>query len=345
MTAQRSMKAVVHDRYGSPDEVLQVREIAIPAVGDDHVLVRVRAASAHVDVWHVVTGIPYVVRVMGNGVRRPKFQVPGTDLAGVVEAVGRNVTRFTPGDEVFGESVSFGWKNGGTFAEYAAVPQELLALKPSNVTFEQAAAVPTSGYIALINVRGSGPLAGRRVLINGAGGSVGTLATQIAKADGAHVTAIDRAEKLPMLRSLGADRVVDYEKEDVLRSGERYDFILDVASTWWFDVCAHLLTPTGTYMPIGHGHFGRATGRMGGRIVGGMPAFVGLLVRALADPEKRRNFKTMPSKGDAIAIFTALLASGQVTPIVARTFPLGDVRTAMRCIEDTRIPGRIILTP
>src|SRR5687768_16978207 len=166
MTAPRTMKAVVQDRYGSPGDVLQVREIVVPTAGDDDVLVRVRAASAHADVWHVVTGIPYVLRLMGNGVRRPKVQVPGSDLAGVVEAVGRNVTRFKPGDEVFGESVNFGWKNGGSFAEFASVPQDFLARKPGNVTFEQAAAVPTSGYIALSNVRGSGPLVGKRVLIN-----------------------------------------------------------------------------------------------------------------------------------------------------------------------------------
>lgn len=344
MTARGSMNAVVHDRYGAPDEVLQVRQIAMPAVGDDQVLVRVRAASAHADVWHVVTGIPYVLRVMGNGVRRPKLQVPGTDLAGVVESVGRNVTRFKPGDDVFGESVSFGWKNGGAFAEYASVPQDFLALKPGNVTFEQAAVVPTSGYIALTNVRGGGALAGKRVLINGAGGCVGTLATQIAKADGAHVTAIDHAGKLPMMLSLGADRVIDYEKEDVLRSGERYDLILDVASTWWDDVCGHLLTPGGTYMPIGHAHFGKATGRMGGRVMGSLPVFVFRLMKALANSEKRKNFK-MLSKPEAMATFTALLASGQLTPIVARTFPLAEVRTAMRCIEDTRILGRIVITP
>jgi len=344
MTATRTMKAVVQDRYGSPGDVLQVREIAVPTAGDDDVLVRVRAASAHADVWHVVTGTPYVLRLMGNGVRRPKFQVPGSDLAGVVEAVGRNVTRFKPGDEVFGESVSFGWKNGGAFAQFAAVPQDFLALKPSNVTFEQAAAVPTSGYIALSNVRSGGPLAGKRVLINGAGGAMGPLALQIAKADGAHVTAIDRAEKLAMMRSLGADRVIDYEKEDVLRSGERFDFILDVASTWWFDVCARALTPGGTYMPIGHAHFGRATGRMGGRIVGSLPSFIWLMMKTMANAEKRRNFK-MLSKAEAVATFAALLASGQLTPVIARTFPLEEVRTAMRCIEDTRILGRIILTP
>jgi len=338
------MKAVVHDTYGEPGQVLEVRDLAMPAVADNDVLVRVRVASVHPDVWHVVTGIPYILRLMGNGVRRPKFRVPGTDLAGVVESVGRNVTRFKPGDAVFGESTTFGWKNGGAFAEYASVPQELLALKPSNVTFEQAAAVPTSGYIALTNVRGAGALAGRNVLINGAGGCVGTLAIQIAKAEGARVTVTDRAEKLEMMRSLGADRVIDYEKEDVLRGGERYDFILDVASTWWSDVCGHALTPTGTYLPIGHAHFGRATGRMGGRIVGSLPAFVGLMLRAMADPEKRKNFK-MLSKAEAMVTFSALLESGQLTPIVARTFPLGEVRAAMTCIEDTRIAGRIVITP
>jgi NADPH:quinone reductase-like Zn-dependent oxidoreductase len=338
------MKAVVQDRYGSPDQVLQVRDIAMPAVADNEVLVRVRAASVHPDVWHVVTGIPYILRVMGNGVRRPKFRVPGTDLAGVVESVGKVVTKFKAGDAVFGESTTFAWKNGGAYAEYASVPQDFLSLKPANVTFEQAASVPTSGYIGLTNLRASGSLAGRNVLINGAGGCLGSLAIQIAKADGARVTAVDCAEKLAMMRSLGADRVIDYAQEDILRSGERYDFILDVASNWWFDVCAPILTPTGTYQPIGHAHFGKAKGRMGGRIVGSMPVFVGLLLRALADPKKRKNFK-MLSKAEAMATFSTLIESGQLAPIVGRTFPLSEVPFAMKCLEDARLPGRILITP
>ena len=338
------MKAVVQDVYGSPDQVLAVREIPMPAVGDTDVLLRVRAASVHPDVWHVVTGEPYVLRLMGNGVRRPKFKVPGSDLAGVVESVGRSVTGFKAGDEVFGESTAFGWKNGGAFAEYASVPQGLLSLKPANVTFEQAAAVPTSGYIGLNNLRGAGALAGKNMLINGAGGCVGTLVIQIAKAEGARVTAVDCAEKLPMMRSLGADRVIDYEKIDFLHEGERYDLILDVASTLWFDVCAPALTPTGKYIPIGHAHFGKATGRMGGRILGSLPMFVGLLLRALANPEQRRNFKLL-SKPEAMATFRALLESGQLAPIVARTFPLGEVRAAMKSIEETRVAGRTIITP
>lgn len=338
------MKAVVHETYGLPGQVLKVRDIAIPTVAPGDVLVRVHAASVHPDVWHVVTGLPYVLRLMGNGVRRPKFRVPGTDLAGVVESVGRSVTRFKAGDEVYGESTKFGWKNGGAFAEYASVREELLSLKPANVTFEQAAAVPTSGYIALSNLRGVGALAGRKVLINGAGGCVGSLAIQIARADGARVTAVDCAEKLPMMRSLGADQVIDYQKDDVLHSSERYDLILDVASNLWFDVCAPSLTPTGTYLPIGHAHFGKATGRTGGRFLGSLPVFVGLTLRALANPEKRKNFRIL-GKSEAMATFSALLESGQLTPIVGQTFPLSEVAAAMRGLEETRVAGRIVITP
>lgn len=339
------MKAIVQHAYGSPDRVLELREIDKPAVKDDDVLVRVRAASMHPDVWHVVEGLPYVLRLMGNGVAKPKRIVPGTDLAGVVESIGKHVTRFKIGDEVFGESTTFGWRNGGAFAEYAAVPEKLLALKPGNITFEQAAVVPTSGYIALSNLGGMRRLdTGRNVLINGAGGCVGTLAIQIAKSDGARVTAVDGAEKLPMMRSLGADRVIDYAKEDVLQSGELYDLILDVASNLSLDVCKDRLTPTGAYVPIGHAHYGRASGRMGGRIVGSLPYFVGLLLRALLDPDKRKNLKPL-SKQDATATFRALLESGKLTPMIGKTFPLGEVPAAMRCMQEGRVVGRIVITP
>ena len=171
------MKANVQDRYGSPDEVLQLKEIDKPVVGDDDVVVRVRAASVHPDVWHVVTGRPWVLRLMGAGLHRPKNPVPGTDVAGGVESVGKNVTRFRPGDEVFGEThIENQWWNGGAFAEYASVPQDVLAHKPNNVTFEQAAAVPTSGFIALHNLQSAGSMRpGQNVLINGAGGGVGAI--------------------------------------------------------------------------------------------------------------------------------------------------------------------------
>ncbi len=248
------MKAIVQERYGSPD-VLELREIELPTLGDDEVLVRVRATSVHPDVWHALRGIPYVLRVMGSGSRRPKNPVPGTDLAGFVESVGRDVTRFQPGDEVFGQSVGANlWGNGGTFAEYAAVPATKLEPKPADLTFEQAAAVLTSGQIAVQGIRDEGWVQpGQKVLINGAGGGVGTTAVQLAKACGADVTAVDSLTKLDMLRSIGADRVIDYTQEDFTRSGERYDLVLDIAGNHPWSDLKRSLTPEGTYVLIGHG--------------------------------------------------------------------------------------------
>ena len=232
------MKAIVQDRYGSPD-VLELREIDRPTVKDDEVLVRVQATSVHPDVWHALRGIPYVLRIMGSGLRKPKNQVPGTDLAGIVESVGGNVTRFHPGDEVFGQSVGANlWGNGGTYAEYAAVQESRLQPKPANLTFEQAAAVLTSGPIAVQGIRDEGRVQpGQKVVINGAGGGVGTTAVQLAKAYGANVTAVDSTAKLEMLRSIGADQVLDYTQEDFTRSGERYDLILDIAGNHSWSDC------------------------------------------------------------------------------------------------------------
>ncbi len=334
------MRAVIHHAYGAPEAVLSVQTVNKPMPKDDEVLVRVRAASMHPDVWHVIVGYPLILRLMGNGVSKPARRIPGTDLSGVVESVGRNVTRFKAGDEVFGESAKFGWLNGGAYAEFAAVSQDSLALKPTNVTFEQAAAVPTAGTIALANLGGVNRPARRNVLINGAGGCMGPIAVQIAKADGAHVTAVDCAEKLPMLRSLGADHVIDYRKEDYLRNGERYDFIMDVVSVRAPREYRHALSTTGTYTPIGHAHYDNSRRR----VLGDMPYFVGLLLRMLLDPQKRKNFK-MLKKPEAMAIFRELLESGKLTPIVARTFSLGEVPAAMRWMQESNSPGRAIITP
>ena len=207
------MKAIVQDKYGSPGDVLTLREIDKPVAGDDEVVVRVRATAVHADLWHSVTGRPYSWRLM-TGWCAPKRPVPGTDVAGVVESVGARVTRFKPGDEVFGLTVrGFAIGNGGAFAEYAAAPEQSLALKPQNVTFEQAASVPASGYIAFANLIPAGTsMEGQRVLVNGAGGGVGTIALQMLKARGAHVTAVDAGPKLAMLRSLGADETIDYTR-------------------------------------------------------------------------------------------------------------------------------------
>jgi len=206
--------------------------------------------SLHADVWHAMRGVPYVLRIMGSGLRKPKHLVPGTDLAGNVESVGRNVTRFQAGDEVFGPTLSANlWRNGSAYAEYAAVQEDRLERKPANLTFDQAAAVLTSGPIAVQGIRDEGRVQpGQRVLINGAGGGVGTVAVQLAKAYGADVTAVDSTEKLDMLRSIGADRVADYTQEDFTRTGECYDLILDIAGTKsWSDV-RRALTPEGTYV-------------------------------------------------------------------------------------------------
>jgi NADPH:quinone reductase-like Zn-dependent oxidoreductase len=339
------MKAIVHCAYGPAEKVLELREIDVPTPRSDEVLVRVRAASVHPDVWHVIEGLPYVVRLFGNGVTKPKKLVPGTDLAGVVEAIGDKVTHFKVGDEVFGESTPMAWSNGGAYAEYAAVPEKFLVHKPANISFEEAAAVPTSGYIALNNVQRlelHGP--GQNVLINGAGGCVGTLAIQIAKAKGARVTAVDRTDKLEMMRALGADRVIDYTKEDVLRGGERYDLILDVASNLSPDTCKPALAERGDYIPIGHAHFGRAPGRNGGRIVGSLPYFVWLLFRALLNPEKRKNFR-IPDRREVMLQFKALIESGQLKPLIGGTFTLAEVPEAIRGMQEERVIGRIIVTP
>jgi NADPH:quinone reductase-like Zn-dependent oxidoreductase len=337
------VRAVIHRAYGPADEVLSVQEIATPVPTPDEVLVRVRAASMHADVWHTIEGVPYALRLMGNGVRRPRLRVPGTDLSGIVEAVGSGVTRFKAGDEVFGESAKFGWMNGGAYAEYAAVREGYLAHKPSRLTFEQAAALPTAGFIALNNVA-STDKTGQRVLINGAGGAMGTLAIQIAKAQGAYVTAVDSAEKLAMMQSLGADRVIDHTTHDYLDEGERYDRIIDVVAIREPEEYRHALTPTGAYLPIGHAHYGKATGRMSGRIVGGLPYFIGLLVRTLLDPQRRREMK-MRSKQELTAELQTLAEQGKLTPVIGRTFPLTEVQAAVRCMIEGRALGRIIITP
>ncbi len=337
------MKAIIQDRYGPAEEVLRLQDVDMPRVESDEVLVRVRATSVHPDVWHVVTGRPYVLRLMGPGLRKPANRIPGTDLAGRVEEVGKDVTRFQPGDEVFGEShMGLQWRNGGTYAEYVSVPEDVLALKPPNVTFEEAAAVPTSGIIALHNLQNGRRLhAGRRVLINGAGGGVGSIAVQLARAWGARVTGVEHTEKLDLVRSLGADHVIDYTREDFTRSGERYDLIFDVASTLSLSQCKRALTPDGIYILIGHDHFGKGRGR----VLGSLPQALGLMalspfVSYLPSPEF-----TMPNKNESMAILKDLLEKGKLTPVVDSTYPLHEASRAVRYMESGKARGRIVITP
>jgi len=333
------MKAVIQSSYGPAEKVLSVQDVAKPVPSDDEVLVRVRAASMHPDVWHVLVGFPFVLRFMGNGVFTPKA-IPGTDIAGVVESVGNNVTRLKAGDEVFGECAKHGWMNGGAYAEYVAVPQDYLALKPNNVSFEQAAAVPTAGTIALNNLGGAARPKRQTVLVNGAGGCMGPIAVQIAKADGARVTAVDCAEKLPMLRALGADHVIDYRQEDYLRTGERYDLIVDVVGFRDADEYRQALTASGDYVPIGHAHYDQTSRPL----MGDIPRFAGLMMKAMRDPEKRKSFKFL-KKPEAMEIFRGLLEAGKLTPVIGKTFALHEVAAAVKCMQGGNVVGRAIITP
>jgi NADPH:quinone reductase-like Zn-dependent oxidoreductase len=337
------MKAIIQQKYGSPDD-LEFREVDKPAVGDDEVLVRVRAASIHPDVWHVVSGQPYVLRLLGAGFAKPKNPIPGTDVAGIVESVGKNVTQFRPGNPVFGKTIrTHEWTHGGAFAEYVSVHQDLLARKPDNVTFEQAASVPTSGFIALQNLRGvSQWRPGQKVLINGGGGGVGALALQITKAYGAHVTAVDSTRKLDMLRSLGADEVVDYTRDDFTRRGVRYDLIFDVPGNYPFSACRRALKPDGRYVLIGHSRFGAS----GKRVFGLMPHFLKLMVfLALFVKQLRGPDLPMPTKKEAMAVLMELLETGNITPIIDSTYPLSEVREALRHMIEDEIQGKVIITP
>ena len=335
------MKAIVQDKYGSLD-VLELREVDQPVVEDDEVLVRVRAASVHPDVWHVVRGLPYILRLMGAGLLKPKNSVPGTDMAGHIEAVGQNVTQFQPGDEVFGESVRGNqWRNGGAYAEYASVPEDALALKPDNITFEQAAAVPTSGLIALHNLQnGKRVQPGQEVLVNGAGGGVGAFAVQLAKSYGAHVTGVDSARKLDMVRALGADRVIDYNQEDFTRSDERYDLIIDIPGNYPFSDCRRALTPEGTYVLIGHDRFGDA----GGRWLGSLPHFFKLVVLSPFVSQLPDLSFSMPDKKDSMAVLKEFLEAGKLTPVIDRTYPLSEVPEAIRYLEEGHARGKVVIT-
>ena len=333
------MKAIVQHKYGSPDDVLAFTDIDRPVVNDDEVLVRVHAASVHPDIWHVVTGRPYVLRILGSGFVRPKTRIPGTDVAGHVEAVGTDVQQFQPGDEVFGEIVKgHQWKNGGAYAEYVSAPEDALTLKPANLTFEQAAAVPTSGFIALDNL-GDRVQPGQKVLINGAGGGVGTFAVQIAKAYGADVTAVDSASKQDMLRSIGADRVIDYTQEDFTQSGERYDLIVDIPGNHSLSDLRRALTRDGTYVIIGH-----EIGGSGGRWIGDtLGRFLKLLMLS-PFVSQRMSPRFSTARQDPLVVLKELLEAGKLTPVIDRTFPLSEVSEAIRYLEEGHARGKVVIT-
>jgi NADPH:quinone reductase-like Zn-dependent oxidoreductase len=323
-----TMKAFVQEAYGSPD-VLVLRDVEKPTPDDDQVLVRVRAASVNPADWHHVTGTPYLVR-LSDGLRRPKQAQPGTDMAGEVEAVGRNVTRFRPGDEVFG-------MRSGAFAEYVAVRADRIVRKPANVTFEEAGSVPVAALTALQGLRDKGGLQpGHQVLIIGASGGVGTFAVQIAKALGAEVTAVCSTRNVDMVAALGADQVVDYTREDFVHSGRKYDVVLDGAGNRSIADRRRVLKPTGTLVIVGGPKTNRWTGPVGPLVAAivrsrfGGPRATGMLAKNnVADLETLRD----------------LLESKQVTPVVERTYPLEDLPEAMAYLGQGHARGKIVIVP
>jgi len=321
------MKAIVQDSYGAA-EVLELRDIDKPEIGDQDVLVRVRAAGVNPADWAVMSGLPYVARP-AYGLRTPKNSVRGTDVAGQVEAVGSAVTRFQPGDEVFGWCI-------GSFADYAAVSQDALALKPANVTFEQAAAVPMAGMVALQALRDHGGVqAGQKVLINGASGGIGTFAVQIAKSMGADVTGVCSTGNAEMVRSIGADQVVDYTHEDFSRSGQRYDFILDNVANHSLSDLRGALTPTGTLVPNG-GAFDNHWFAGGGRVISALVVsrFVG---------QHLRPFLLSPKVED-LDVLKDLIEAGKLTPVIDRTYPLSETSQAIDHVGKGHARGKVAIT-
>jgi NADPH:quinone reductase-like Zn-dependent oxidoreductase len=339
---EHDMKAITQDKYGPADEVLRLREVPQPSAGTGEVLVRVRATSVHADVWHAVNGLPYVLRLMGSGLRAPRNPIPGTDLSGEVIGLGDGTDQFEIGDRVFGEITPTNqWRNGGAFAQYAAVPQERLARIPAGIGFEQAASVPTAALIALVNLRDQGRLqAGDRVLVNGAGGSVGVFAVQLAKALGARVVAVDGPAKLDRLRELGADEVIDYTRQDFTRLGERFDIVFDVVSRTPFAQVREVLQPDGRFVLIGHDHYGRT----GHRWLGSMGRMLPLLA---VSPFVKQLPGIGPNRPRAenLATIVRFLQEGKLQPVVDdRVFPLEQAAAAIDYLTSGAAQGRVVLT-
>jgi NADPH:quinone reductase-like Zn-dependent oxidoreductase len=330
-TGEPHMKAVVYTNYGSPD-VLEIRDVKKPVPNDDQVLVKVRAASVNPLDWHFMEGTPYIMRLMMGGIRKPKDPRPGVDYAGTIEAVGKNVTQFKPGDEVFGN-------RSGAFAEYlCARADRAIALKPANLTFEQAASVPVAAITALQALRDRGKVQpGKKVLINGASGGVGTFAVQIAKTFGADVTGVCSTRNLELVRSLGADHVIDYTKEDFTKGAERYDVILDNVGTQPLSGFRRVLKPNGICVMIGGG------GPNDGRWVGPMARPIKAKLMSPFISQKMGMMMAQSNKND-LNILADLMQSGKVTPVIDRMYPLSQIREAMKYLEAGHARGKVILT-
>jgi NADPH:quinone reductase-like Zn-dependent oxidoreductase len=320
------MQAIVHSRYGPPD-ALKLNNINQPVITDGAVLVRVHAAAVGKGDWLTVKGLPYVARLR-YGLRKPKHPVPGFDVAGRIEAVGPNVTRLQAGDEVFG------WCEG-SFAEYASVPQGQLAQKPTNLTFEQAAAVPISGFAALQALRDTGGVQpGQKVVIIGASGGVGSFAVQLAKAFGAEVTGVCSTQSVDMVRSIGADHVIDYTQQDFTRSGQRYDLILEMAGNRSLSDLRRALTPKGTLVLVGGS---------GGRWFMGTGRTLRAVVLSPFVRQRLRSFFSKP-RGADLVVLKELIEAGKVTPVIDRAFPLSETAEAIRYVGERSTQGKTVIT-
>ena len=322
------MKAVLQRHYGSPD-LLEIGEVPEPDVPEDGVLVRVRATSVNPAEWYAVAGRPYVARAV-MGLRKPKDPAVGADFAGTVERVGGRVTRLRPGDEVFGGQL-------GAFAEYVCVREDgAVVPKPSNLTFEQAGSVATAAITALQGLRDKGQLqAGQKVLINGASGGVGTFAVQIAKALGAEVTGVCSRRNVELVRSLGADRVVDYTREDFAASGERYDLLLDVAGSRPWSACRRVLTENGAMVLIG--------GPKRSRCLGPLSHILPVKLASLRASQRVVFFVAKFTRADFEAL-RDLLEAGKVTPVVDRTYPLSEIGAALTYLGEGHARGKVVVT-
>ena len=319
------MKAIVYHEYGSPD-VLKLEEVEKPTPKDNELLIKVHAVSINRSDWEGVTGKPLYARI--GGLIRPRDKILGSDIAGIVEAVGKDVKQFKPGDEVFGLILNY----GGGFAEYACKSEKALALKPAGMTFEEAAAIPQAAFIALQGIREKGQVRpGQKVLINGAGGGTGTFAIQLAKLAGAEVTGVDNAEKLDFMRSLGADHVIDYTKEDFTKNGQQYDLILDVIASRSIFAYKRALKPNGNYF-------------MAGGSVATM--FQCLLLGPLIKRITSRNIKLLVVQTDSkdLVYITELIESGKVKLVIDKRYSLSETAEALRYLGEGHAKGKIVIT-
>ncbi|RSL16755.1 NADPH:quinone reductase-like Zn-dependent oxidoreductase [Edaphobacter aggregans] len=321
------MKAIVYHDYGSPD-VLQLEEIEKSTPGDKEVLIKVRAASVNPLDWHFIRGTPYIVRIVMTGLRKPKNTRLGVDVAGQVEAVGSAITQFKPGDEVFGTC-------RGAFAEYVCISESNLVIKPNNVTFEQAAAVPIAAFTALQGLRDKGKIQpGQKILVNGASGGIGTFAVQIAKSYGADVTGVCSTRNIDMVRSIGADQVIDYTKEDFTKSSQRYDLIFDAIGNHSLSARRRLLTPSGICV---------MAGGPSGRWKMGLASGIKALVWSQCSSRKLTGLLAKSSEED-LTILHDLMATGKVTPVIDRQYSLSELPDAIRYLEQGHARGKVVIT-